>query len=138
MCAPEARSVFRDVIFSSSALPYSSPQHLTVLMFSHHHRLPGARGFRSAAHGDRLRRNPKRNWFPPDDYPSVGWSIPIYTYTLYVCGYNAIYIVSFFSLMISFSFSFFPPRLKNRCEGPLPQDKLIIRLTFFSGSVKRF
>lgn len=30
---------------------------------------------RSAAHGDH-RRNPQRNWFPPDDYPSVDiWSI---------------------------------------------------------------
>jgi hypothetical protein len=77
MCAPEARSVSRAVIFFffiPSPLP---PRHLTVLMSFRRYRFPGARGSRSAAHGDRRHRNPKRNWFPPDDYPSVG---TVYTY----------------------------------------------------------
>lgn len=98
--------------FFTPSLSHFSPQHLTVLMSSRRHRLPNARSSRSAAHGDRRRRNPKRNWFPPDDYPSVARSISIYTYTLYACGYNAIYSVFFSLLRFPFHFLSFRSDLK--------------------------
>lgn len=89
-------------------LPTPHHQHLTVLMFSRRHRLPGARGSRSAAHGDRRRRAPEPC---KEKLVSTGWlsiSGTVYTYihTYYMRVGTTRYIVSFFP-SYGFLFIFF-------------------------------